>query len=116
MADDFQLFDSHFHIIDPAFPVVQNEDYALEPFTRDDYLARMSNHDLVGGAVISGSFQGFDQGYRVSALKVSGPSFVGVTQLHASGVRALRFNQYRGGSETLEHRATMARRVHERVG
>ncbi len=128
MLEEFQFFDSHLHIIDPLFPLVPNNGYVPEPFTHEDYLARMSKYNLVGGAVVSGSFLGFDQGYLVSALKALGPSFVGVTQLphtaadeqiielHASGVRALRFNLYRGGSETLKHMVSMARRVHELVG
>lgn len=61
-----------------------------------------------GGAVVSGSFQGFDQDYLVAALKELGPSYVGVTQLpfsvsaeeilrlHRGGVRAIRFNFKRG--------------------
>ena len=35
----------------------------------------------MGGAVVSGSFQGFDQSYLLDALDQLGPSFVGVTQL-----------------------------------
>ncbi len=128
MLDEFELFDSHFHIIDPRYPLVPNNGYLPEAFTHEDYLARLSKYNLVGGAIVSGSFQAFDQGYLVSALNALGPTFVGVTQLpytttdeciielHETGVRALRFNLYRGGSETLEHMVSMAKRVHDLVG
>jgi predicted TIM-barrel fold metal-dependent hydrolase len=122
------VFDSHFHIIDERFPLVANMGYLPEPFTCHDYLERMRGHRLVGGAVVSGSFQAFDQSYLVDALKNLGPSFVGVTQLPASvsedevlelsraGVRGVRFNLKRGGSEQLEHLDAMARRVYELAG
>src|SRR3990170_2945822 len=105
-----RVFDGHLHIIDPRFPLVPNLGYLPEPFTVEDYLERTSTLDLVGGAVVSGSFQGFDQSYLLDTLERLGPSFVGVTQLPATvtdeevlrlreaGGRAGRFNLYRGGS------------------
>lgn len=122
------IFDAHCHIIDPRFPLKANDGYLPEPFPVSDYLAEVSPLGIVGGAVVSGSFQGFDQGYLLNALRQLGPDFVGVTQLPATvtdaeldtlngfGVRALRFNLKRGGSEQLDQLETMARRVHERVG
>jgi predicted TIM-barrel fold metal-dependent hydrolase len=74
-----RVFDGHLHIIDPRFPLVPNRGYLPEPFTVEDYLDRTSTLDLVGGAVVSGSFQGFDQSYLLDALDRLGPSFVGVT-------------------------------------
>jgi predicted TIM-barrel fold metal-dependent hydrolase len=125
---DFALFDAHLHIVDPRFPLIRNAGYLPDPFTADDYRARLKGYRLAGGAVVSGSFQGFDQGYLVAALERLGPGFVGVTQLpamtpdamffelDAAGVRALRFNVRRGGSEDLRFLDRMARRVHELVG
>jgi len=125
---DFKLFDAHFHIIDPRFPLVPNWGYLPDRYTTRDYLERMAAYDLRGGAVISGSFQAFDQDYLVDALSRLGPSFVGVTQLPASvgdeelqeldqaGVRAVRFNLKRGGSEDVSKLDSMARRIHEFVG
>ena len=124
----YRLFDSHLHIIDPRFPLVPNDGYLPEPFTGDDYLRRMRGYDLAGGAVVSGSFQAFDQTYLTDALVRLGPGFVGVTQLPATvsdgelrvldraGVRAVRFNLRRGGSEEAGQLDRMARRVHELVG
>jgi predicted TIM-barrel fold metal-dependent hydrolase len=124
----FKLFDSHFHIIDRRFPLVPNNGYLPDDFTCADYLARTGNYDLAGGAIVSGSFQAFDQGYLRDALEKLGPRFTGVTQLpaavadaeilelDAAGVRAVRFNIKRGGSETVEHLDRVARRVHELAG
>ena len=105
-----RVFDSHLHIIDPAHPLAENRGYLPEPFTVADYRRRVSGLGIAGGAVVSGSFQGFDQGYLIEALRALGPGFVGVTQLPAdaddarildldrAGVRAVRFNVARGGS------------------
>ena len=118
------LFDSHFHIIDRYFPLVPNNGYLPDDLTCRDYRAQMAPYDLRGGAIVSGSFQAFDQSYLLDALHTLGPLFVGVTQLPAatsdqeildldgSGVRALRFNLKRGGSEDVRHLDAMARRVH----
>lgn len=75
------LFDTHLHIIDPAHPLVENNGYLPAPFTASDYLERTRDLGVAGGAVVSGSFQAFDQGYLVDALQTLGPSFVGVTQI-----------------------------------
>lgn len=119
------VFDAHFHIIDPRFPLALNQNYLPDAFTCADYLKRVSRLNVVGGAVVSGSFQGFDQSYLLSALKELGPSFVGITQLpitvsneeiirlDAAGVRGVRFNLKRGGSETVENLEALAKRVHE---
>ena len=122
-----KYFDCHFHILDKNFPVVPNQGFMPDAFTSEDYLERLKAVDLCGGAVVSGSFQAFDQTYLFHALKVLGPSFVGVTQvpqavsdqelreLNNAGVRAVRFNVKRGGSEQIHHLESMARRVHELV-
>ena len=128
MNQKAKYFDCHFHIIDKNFPVVPNQGFMPDAFTSDDYLVRVKEVDLCGGAVVSGSFQAFDQTYLFHALKALGPTFVGVTQvpqtvsdqelqeLNRAGVRAVRFNVKRGGSEEIHHLESMARRVHEVVG
>ena len=123
-----RVFDGHLHVIDLRFPLEPNRGYLPDPFTAEDYLERTAPLHIVGGAVVSGSFQAFDQGYLVDALERLGPSFVGVTQLpasvpdeevlrlHAAGVRAVRFNLYRNGSESLDHLERLALRVHDLAG
>lgn len=125
---DYKLFDAHFHIIDPRFPLVPNRGYLPDRYTCNDYLERMKDYDLAGGAVVSGSFQAFDQDYLVDALARLGSAYVGVSQIPASisdedlheldqaGVRAVRFNLKRGGSEDVSHLEELARRAHEIAG
>ena len=103
------IFDAHFHVIDPRFPLVPNQGFLPEPFTVADYRSRVAGLDVVGGAVVSGSFQAYDQTYLVDALAQLGPGFVGVAnvpsdisddevlRLAEAGVRAFRVNLFRGG-------------------
>ena len=88
----------------------------------------MAGLGVAGGAVVSGSFQAFDQAYLTDALERLRPGFAGVTQLpatatdeeiaalDAAGVRAVRFNLRRGGSEAVEHLEALAHRVFELAG
>lgn len=125
---EFPLFDTHLHIVDARFPLVANQGYLPPTFTCADYLQRLKAYDLRGGAVVSGSFQAFDQTYLVDALHTLGQGFVGVTQLpatvtdeelhnlHRAGVRAVRFNVQRGGSQDIGQLDSFARRVYDLVG
>ena len=117
------IFDAHFHIIDPRFPLVENRGFVPDRYTCEDYLRDAAPLGIVGGAVVSGSFQAFDQTYLLDALARLGPAFVGVTQLapevsdaeiarlHAAGVRAVRFNVFRGGSAAIDALEALAARV-----
>src|SRR5688572_1202838 len=119
------VFDTHFHIIDPRFPVMENQGFLPPVFTVDDYLARTAGLGVAAGTVIAGSFQGTQTEYMYDALAKFGPTFVGVIQvpatvtdeeiikLNAAGVRAVRFNLYRGGSAGIEDLDRLARRVHD---
>lgn len=128
MEQPHRLFDAHLHVIDPRFPLVENDGYLPPPFTAAEYRARVAPLGVAGGAVVSGSFQAFDQSYLLDALQQLGPSYVGVTQLppdtpdpeivalDRAGVRAVRFNIRRGGSAGLCDLDRLARRVHDLVG
>jgi len=123
-----RIFDSHFHIIDTRFPLVQNKGYLPPEFTAADYLGAVSDLGVTGGAVVSGSFQAFDQSYLIDALATLGPMFVGVAnvaeaitddellRLREAGVRGVRFNLYRGGSAEIESVSSLGRRVWEVAG
>ncbi len=99
-----RIFDAHFHIIDFNFPIIENQGYMPPSYVVEDYQKDTVSLQIAGGAIVSGSFQGFDQAYLLKALKQLGPTFCGVTQLsntvtddeivhlHNNGVRALRFN------------------------
>ena len=122
------LFDAHLHIIDPAYPLVANHGYLPPAFTVADYRAHAGSLGIAGGAVVSGSFQGYDQSYLVAALAALGEGFVGVAQLPAdigdadldrlaaAGVRALRFNLRRGALLDASQVERMARRAFDRHG
>ncbi len=128
MIEKYKLFDSHLHIINCEFPLYANKGYLPPEFTVEDYLTRLSQYQLCGGAVVSGSFQAYDQTYLIDALQKLGPSFVGVTQLpfsvtdqeilnlHNKRIRALRFNIQRGGSENIKHLTSMANRIYDLSG
>lgn len=123
-----RIFDAHFHIIDFEFPIIENQGYTPPSYIVDDYQNETADFNVLGGAIVSGSFQGFDQEYLLKALKQMGSAFCGVTQLpftvtddeiihlHNNGVRALRFNIKRGGSEDLSKLDIFARRVYDLVG
>ena len=123
-----RIFDAHFHIIDFDFPIIENQGYMPPSYVVEDYQTDTAHLNVFGGAIVSGSFQGFDQQYLLKALKQMGPSFCGVTQLpftvtdeeilhlHEQGVKALRFNVKRGGSEDLSKLDYFARRVYELAG
>ncbi|WP_431026778.1 amidohydrolase family protein [Lysinibacillus sp. LZ02] len=123
-----RIFDAHFHIIDFDFPITENQGYLPPNYVVEDYQDETAHFNVLGGAIVSGSFQGFDQKYLLAALKKMGPTFCGVTQLpfsvtdqeilylHANGVKALRFNIKRGGSENLSKLDYFARRVYDLVG
>ena len=122
------IFDAHFHVIDPRFPLQANAGFLPEPFPAGAYRAAVDGLEVVGGAAVAGSFQGFDRAWILDALATLGPGFVGVAQLPASvsdgeiaaldsaGVRAVRFNLYRGGSASEADLDRLARRVFDVAG
>jgi predicted TIM-barrel fold metal-dependent hydrolase len=123
-----RLFDSHCHIIDHRFPIVPNQGYTPPHFPLADYLAQARPLGVVAGAVVSGSFQGNDQSYLIDALRQLGPAWAGVTQipndypdaeiarLGALGVRAVRFNIFRGLIDTVDDIVALATRCHAVAG
>ena len=122
------IFDSHFHIIDPRFPLIANEGYLPPPYPLSDYLAAARSLGVTAGAVVSGSFQGFDQTYLRATLAELGPGWVGVAQvppdisdegltgLSHAGVRALRFNMYRGRIDSVDDVVALASRAQAVAG
>ena len=125
---DRRIFDSHCHIIDHRFPIVANQGYVPPEFGLSDYLAQAKPLGVAGGAIISGSFQAYDQTYLMDALPRLGTGWVGVTQIPTDypdrgiqalaniGVRACRFNLFRGSIESVADIAALARRVHDVAG
>ncbi len=126
----YKVFDSHFHIIDPSFPLVVNQGFTPDFYTVEQYRDELAKMEIeaVGGAVVSGSFQGYDQTYFADALGKLGDGFVGVTQLDPTasdkeileldrlGIKAIRFNLFRGLSATLGEIEQQGRRVFDLCG
>ncbi len=127
-AQKRRMFDSHCHIIDHRFPIIANQGYMPPHFPLDDYLAQTRPLGVVGGAVVSGSFQGNDQTYLADVLPKLGPGWVGVTQvandvadaeivrLNGIGVRAMRFNLFRGQIDSMDEIVALATRAHAVAG
>jgi predicted TIM-barrel fold metal-dependent hydrolase len=129
------FFDAHLHVMDPRFPMAPNLHYLPAAFTAQDYLhtagqlLSVAGFEPAGGVVVSGSFQGNDQGYLLAALAELGPRFVGVTmlapdvpdaelkRLDAAGVRGIRLNLVRRvHSGDLTDQFELARRARALVG
>ena len=117
------IFDAHCHIIDPRFPITVNQGYTPPIFTLTQYLKETKPLDISSGAIVSGSFQGFDQTYLKATLPTLGPNWVGVTQvpknisdneiieLSKIQVRGVRFNVYRGNVDAIDDVVALAKRV-----
>ena len=128
LAKQRRLFDSHCHIIDHRFPIVANQGYTPPHFPLEDYLAQAKPLGVVAGAVASGSFQADDQTYLMDILPKLGPAWVGVTQipndypdaeiarLGKLGVRAVRFNVFRGRIDSVDDIVALATRAHSVAG
>jgi predicted TIM-barrel fold metal-dependent hydrolase len=123
-----RIFDSHCHIIDHRFPIVANQGYTPPDFPLEAYVARARPLGVMAGAIVSGSFQATDQSYLMDALPRLGAGWVGVTQippdfpdaeiakLAALGVRAVRFNLFRGRIDSVDDIVAMANRVYSVAG
>ena len=123
-----RVFDSHLHIIEPGFPLCGNAGFLPDPFTIEHYRARTADLPIIGGALVSGSFQGLDTTYLTQALQRLGPGFAGVAQVAGSisegeilgldraGVRGIRCNYYRGAGVGIDALLRLGRRVHEVAG
>ena len=71
-----RIFDAHFHIIDFDFPIIENHGYLPPSYNVEDYQNEVTDLNVLGGAIVSGSFQGFDQGYLMKALNQMSQHFV----------------------------------------
>lgn len=121
------VFDAHRYILDPRFPLIENQGFVPDPYTIADYDRDTDGLGITGGAVISASFHAADQSFLLSALDTLGDGWVGVTQLEPdatdadilaledAGVRAIRLNLKRGATD-VQTLTAQARRAHDLVG
>lgn len=123
-----KIFDAHFHIIDFNYPIVENNGYTPPEYTTNDYQNIMQQYEIVGGAIVSGSFQAFDQTYLQDSLDKLGNNFYGVANipnnitneelkyLSDKNVVAVRFNLKRGGSESIDYLEYLSNKLSEKYG
>lgn len=123
-----KFFDAHLHIIDPQYPLVENEGYLPPDFTVEDYLNRVKDLNVAGGVVVSASFQASDYGYLIAALEKLGDHFVGVAnippdtseislkRLDEADVVAIRHNIVRDGSDQVDNLIELSNRVYANFG
>jgi hypothetical protein len=118
-----EIFDAHCHIIDKRYPIVPNQGYTPPEYSLENYLQQTIPLGITAGAIVSGSFHGYDQTYLRSLLPKLGPRWVGITQvppdvpdieiasLSSIGVRGLRFNIYRGRIDSVDDIIALATRA-----
>lgn len=118
-----KIFDSHFHIINPRYPLFANNGYLPPDFTIEDYNEQTQELEIVGGAIVSGSFQKFDQEYLVDSLSKFGSNYFGVAnvspemgaedlkRLNRANIVAVRFNLKRGGSASIDNLVELSNRL-----
>ena len=123
-----KIFDSHFHIINPNYPLVKNNGYLPPKFTIEDYQEKTKGLNIVGGAVVSGSFQAFDQKYLIDTLQKLGKNYYGVAnipndiqraelnKLKNANIVAVRFNLKRRGYEAIENLEKLSNRLFDQFG
>lgn len=121
-----KIFDSHFHIINPKYPLFENNGYLPPDFTIENYQEATKNFGIKGGAIVSGSFQKFDQEYLVDSLNKLGKNYFGVAnipmemkqndlgRLDKSNIVAVRFNLKRGGSEGVSNLVKLSNRLFDK--
>ncbi|RUO69888.1 2-pyrone-4,6-dicarboxylate hydrolase [Pseudidiomarina sediminum] len=78
------MIDAHFHIYNDAYPLIENQGFLPPPFSVEDYQHRTKDLPIVGGVLVSGSSQGFDQSYLKPALEQLGSQYVAITNLPSS--------------------------------
>lgn len=123
-----KIFDAHFHIIEPGYSLIANQGFKPDYFTISDYREIMSDYEIIGGVVVSGSFQGHDQTFLTSALNKLGTGFIGIIQLpfttgdnkiielDKAGIRGVRIILKRDEYKNIEQLNIFAKRVYELAG
>lgn len=122
------IFDSHFHIINPKYSLIENRGFFPKPFLYEDYKKYIEALNIKGGVVVSGSYHGFDYTYLEASLLKLGKNYVGVIQLpldtpdeeiiqlNKIGVRGIRYNIYNGFKGDPNELLGFAKKVYEIAG
>lgn len=129
-----KLFDAHFHVIDTRFHLEANNGFIPDAFPFASYENLLTSMALKvdGGAIISGSFQGYDTGYlqilkeltaqypdrkyvAIANVKTTA-SDADILALAQRGVAGARFNLFRGNGASVTAIADFAQRAYEVAG
>lgn len=115
--------DCHFHVFSDAFPAVRGAVLHPPPASVDDYLRFAARAGVQRGVLVQPSVYGTDNRLLLQALAALGPRARGVAvmddtvtaaqlrELHAAGVRGLRFNQVQVGATRMDMMRPLADRV-----
>lgn len=107
---------------------MENNGFLPSDFSVENYQEKVKDFRIVGGAIVSGSFQKFDQEYLLDSLKSFGENYFGVAnipigmknseleKLNESNICAVRFNLKRGGSENLENMVELSNKLYDSYG
>lgn len=129
-----KIFDAHFHVIDDRFHLEENNGFLPAPFTYEDYNQHISEMklDIDGGAIISGSFQGFDTAYlkildeisqkypdrkyvAIANVKTDASDNL-IQELASKGVAGARFNLFRGNDASVSEIVSFSQRAFKLAG
>ncbi|MTH98974.1 amidohydrolase [Roseibium sp. RKSG952] len=122
------IFDAHFHIFDPEYPLSANDGFTPQPFSVSDYQNKIEGLNFAGGALVAASFQGDRQQYMLDGLAELGSNYVGVIQLapdatdqdilklDKAGVKGARVNIFREGKPDTGTLAALGSRIWDTAG
>ncbi|MDQ0671020.1 amidohydrolase [Pseudomonas sp. W2I6] len=122
------VFDAHFHLFDPAYPIDANGGYTPPTFSQADYQRLATPLGICSGVLVGSSFQGYRQDWLCDALTKLGTEWVGITQLPMDvsdaeilrlakfGVRGIRFNIYRGDEISMDQLVALSQRAFDLAG
>ncbi|WP_417666797.1 amidohydrolase family protein [Pseudidiomarina sp.] len=123
-----RIIDAHFHIYNDSFPLIENQGFLPSQFSIEDYIHRTKDFNVIGGVIVSGSVQGFDQSYLKAALAEMGDQYVGITNLPSSvsdaeilklrdhRIRGIRVNLKRGVVSGLDNLVDFGKRIWDLAG
>ncbi|MEO7127614.1 MAG: amidohydrolase family protein [Rhodoferax sp.] len=117
--------DCHAHVIDDGvrFPYVENRSYTPPPASEESYLTMLANCGMARGVLVQVSVHGTDNRYLLEVLGRHRNTLRGVAvlsgevtdraleDLHATGIRGLRFNVLFGGGVGLDALEPLAARI-----
>jgi predicted TIM-barrel fold metal-dependent hydrolase len=122
------VFDAHFHLFDPTYPIDANGGYMPAAFIQADYQRLATPLGICSGVLVGSSFQGYRQDWLCDALTKLGTEWVGITQLPMDvsdeeilrlakfGVRGIRFNIYRGDEISMDQLVALSQRAFDLAG